>query len=69
MNLPNSPFQYDRGNEAQARDVIVQADAENHKKQRDIEIGKGCRAIFFDTVTGTRYAMSIASGAVVLTAL
>jgi hypothetical protein len=69
MNLPNSPEKYERANEAQARDVISQADEENHKKQRNIEVGQGCRVIFFDTVTGTRYAMSVASGAVVLTAL
>lgn len=69
MNLPKPPSVYSQANEAQTRDVISQADEDNHKKLRDIEIGQGCRAIFFDTVTGTRYAMSVASGAVVLTAL
>lgn len=69
MNLPNPPEKYDRTNEAQTRDTLATVDAENHKKFRDLEVGQNCRVIFVDTVTGTRYAMSIASGAVALTAL
>ena len=69
MNLPNPPSVYSPGNEAQTRAQLETEDRKNHKKFTDIEIGKGCRAIFTDTVTGTRYAMTIASGAVTLTAL
>lgn len=69
MNLPTTPATYDRENEARAREAIVNEDAMNHKKMQDIEVGKNCRVIFVDTVTGTRYALTVASGAVALTAL
>ena len=69
MNLPSIPEKYDPAQQAQTRAGIEEADAANHKKFRDIEVGKACRLILVDTVTGTRYAATVASGAWVLTAL
>ncbi len=69
MNLPSIPTKYDPTQQAQTRAGLEEADAANHKKFRDIEVGKGCRLILVDTVTGTRYAATIASGAWALSAL
>ena len=69
MNFPQAPGAYDRQNEALFRSQLAQQDDANHKRGRDIEVGKGCRVIFVDTVTGTRYAVAVTSGALALTAL
>ena len=69
MTLPNAPLQYLAGVFSLWKAALEQADLDNHKKLRDIEVGKGCRLILVDTVTGTRYAATVASGAWVLTAL
>lgn len=69
MSFPQAPQQYDRQNEALFRAQVAQEDGASHKRGRDIEVGKGCRIIFVDTVTGTRYAVTVASGALTLTAL
>lgn len=69
MNYPQAPKQYERENEALFRSKVAQEDDATHKRGRDIEVGKGCRVIFVDTVTGTRYAVTVTSGALALTAL
>ena len=69
QQLNPAPQQYSAFDQQTMRRTLDERDLENHKKQRDIEIGKNCRAIFTDTVTGTRYAMTVVSGAVTLTAL
>lgn len=69
MNYPQAPKQYDRENEALFRSKVAQGDDATHKRGRDIEVGKGCRLIFVDTATGTRYAVTVASGALTLTSL
>lgn len=69
MSYPQPPAKYERDNEARFRSQAAQDDARNHKRQADIEVGKGCRVVLVDTVTGTRYALTVASGALALTAL
>ena len=69
MSYPQAPANYARDNEARFRNLAAQDDAKNHKRGQDIEVGKGCRVIFVDTVTGTRYAVAVTSGALALTAL
>jgi hypothetical protein len=56
-----------KGPDPELRAAIERADAENHKRGRDIEVGPNCRVILTDTVTGDRYALTSASGALVLT--
>lgn len=51
------------------RGALEEADRQNHKLGRDIEVGASCRVIFKDTVTSARYALTVASGALTLTAL
>ena len=69
MSYPQPPSDYQRDNEARFRNQVAQDDARNHKRGGDIEVGKGCRVILVDTVTGTRYALAVTSGALALTAL
>ena len=45
MNLPSIPAKYDPAQQAQTRAGIEEADAANHKKFRDIEVGKACRGL------------------------
>ena len=69
MSYPQPANDYQRDNEARFRNQVAQDNAQNHKRGGDIEVGKGCRVIFVDTVTGTRYAVAVTSGALALTAL
>lgn len=62
QQLNPAPSQYSAFDQQTMRRTLDERDIEAHKKGRDIEIGKNCRAIFTDTVTGTRYALTIASG-------
>lgn len=68
MKLQQPPLAYNRMTEVQRNRSIEQADAENHKRNRDVEIGQG-RLILTDTVTGDRYSLTVASGSVTLVAL
>lgn len=67
MNLSRPPAKYDVQDQSNLRDALSRADDQNRKKSQDIEIGANCRAIFTDTVTGARIAMTVASGVVALT--
>lgn len=66
MNLPVPPSGYSSANEAQTRSQIEIEDARNHKKFTDLEVGKDCRVIFTDTVTGLRYPLVVTSGVLTL---
>ncbi|AUQ64431.1 hypothetical protein [Phaeobacter inhibens] len=52
---------YNRQQEADRVRQIEQADRDNHKRGKDIEVG-AARLILTDTVTEQRYALRIASG-------
>lgn len=69
MKLGNPAKQYDSGDQARMRGAIEQADAKNHKNDRDIEVGSGKRVILTDTTNGHRYALTVAAGVLTLTAL
>jgi hypothetical protein len=69
MNLPAPTPDYDPQNEAQTRATLETEDAGNHKKGKHIEVGAGSYLILTDTVTGARMSLTLASGALTLTAL
>lgn len=69
LKLSAAPSQYDRGDQATMRGALERADQQNHKRGQDIEVGNGCRLIFTDTATKARYALTVASGVLTLTAL
>jgi hypothetical protein len=66
MNLPLAPEKYDPVNESNMRAALEQADRLNHKKGQETQL---VRLVLADTVTGTRYLVTVASGALTLTAL
>ena len=68
MNLRQPKPGYDPQDEQHRNNEIERADRQNHKKNRDVEIGNG-RLILKDTVTGTRYNVTIVSGTLTLTSL
>jgi hypothetical protein len=69
VKLGTPPVQYSARDQAAMRGEIERADAQSHKKTGDIEVGAGKRVIFTDTATGKRYALTVVSGALTLTAL
>ncbi len=69
MKLPRPRPTYDAHDEAQARTLIEQADAQNVKRGQDVEIAGGAVLILTDTVTGGRVRVTVASGVVVVTAV
>ena len=68
MILPGAPNAYDRSDQARVRDTIQRADAENLKRGRDVELGRG-RLIVTDGATGLRYALSMTEGVATWTPL
>lgn len=68
MILGSAPAAYDRADQAALRETLQRANAENHKRGRDVELGRG-RLIVTDEVTGLRYALTMSGGVVTWTAL
>jgi hypothetical protein len=58
MQLPRPARGYDANNEAQARDAIIRADAENYKRGRDVELAPGQRLIL-RSAGGTRWKIEV----------
>ena len=68
MILSTAPAAYDRADQARMRDGLQRADAENLKRGRDVELGRG-RLIVTDEATGLRYALVMTGGTATWTAL
>jgi hypothetical protein len=68
MILASPSKTYSAIDQAQMRDALRRADAENHKQGRDVEIGAG-RVILTDPATGVRYALRVSGGALSCVAL
>lgn len=69
LTLPGAPPAYSMRDQASVRKALQEADLENIKTRRDVYLVQGERLIMKDTVTGTSYAITVASGALVLTAV
>ncbi|HWA61931.1 MAG TPA: hypothetical protein VG939_11185 [Caulobacteraceae bacterium] len=65
MNLSRPPADYDPADQRRLRAALEEADRETFKRGRDLELG-AARLILTDTVTGARYALTVASGVVTL---
>jgi len=61
MILPSPATVYDRADQAQLRDALRRADADNLKRGRDVSLGEA-RLILTDGVTGDRYALTVMGG-------
>lgn len=68
MNLPAPLPSYDRTNEAQMRRELEAVDKLNVKRGQDIEMGSG-KLILTDTVDGSRWYLTVTSGALSVTAV
>lgn len=66
LKLPKPPKAYDAHNEAQMRQTVERELDRALKRDEEIQ---PARLVMADTVTGTRYLVTIASGAWTLTAL
>ena len=69
MKLPRPGPTYDAHDEAQARALIEQADAQNIKLGQDVEVAGKAVLILTDTETGGRVKIMVKSGALVVTPL
>ena len=58
--LPNPPRDYDPSAEAQRNQLIEAADATNHKRGSDVELGLNER-IIMRSPNGTRYAITVSN--------
>lgn len=63
MRLPDPGAGYSAALERARNRVLEQADLENHKRNRDVEIGQG-RLILTDESTGTRHEIYVDEGAI-----
>ena len=66
LQLPNAPAQYSQQDQALLRAALAAADRDNAKQNQEANMK---RLVLTDTVTGTRYNVTIASGALTLVAL
>jgi hypothetical protein len=64
LKLPSSPSTYSAMDQASTRQLIERADVLNVKKNEEFQ---PLRLVLSDTVTGDRYLVTVASGALTLT--
>ena len=67
MKLPRPRPTYDPQDEAQARAMIEQADAQSFKRGQDVEIGGA--ALILSDAAGQRFRITVVSGVLVVTAV
>ena len=68
MRLPSSRPTYTQVDDQTARSMLERADAENHKRNRDIEVSPG--RLIIKSPNGTRYSIEVSnSGVISATAL
>jgi hypothetical protein len=60
MKLPVTPSKYQPFTESTRNRILEQADAENHKRDRDINVGKG--RVILTASDGSRWALVVAPG-------
>jgi len=65
MRLPDPPARYIQSTESVRNRQLVQADAENHKRDRDVEVGMG--RVILTAPNGTRYALVVSNAGVLST--
>lgn len=68
MKLQHPPSEYAQTREVERNRALEQADNENHKRNRDVEIGGG-RLIVKDDTTNARYEIYVSSGVIGVRAL
>ncbi len=62
MRLPIAPAQYSQSNEQQARYVLEQEDAQNHKRNADVDIARG--RLILTAPNGSRWQVTVSNAGV-----
>jgi hypothetical protein len=57
MNLPSPTPQYSEKDQAQTRNILELEDKNNHKRNRDVEIGTS--RLILTSSNGTRYKITV----------
>lgn len=57
MNLPSPTPQYSEKDQAQTRNILELEDKNNHKRNRDVEIGTA--RLILTSPNGTRYKITV----------
>lgn len=65
MTLPSPPKVYSQSVTARTNAELESADAENHKRNRDVEIGFS--RVILTSPNGTRYAITVSNAGVLST--
>lgn len=65
MKLPVPQGQYSRAVEVERNRVIEMADGQNHKRNRDVEIGQA--RLILTSPNGTRYSVTVDNAGVIST--
>jgi hypothetical protein len=63
MKLPASRPAYTQVDDQTARSILERADAENHKRNRDIEVSPG--RLIIKSPNGTRYTIEVSNAGVI----
>lgn len=63
MKLPASRLTYTQVDDQTVRSVLERADAENHKRNRDIEVSPG--RLIIKSPNGTRYSIEVSNAGVI----
>lgn len=69
MKLPPAPGAYSQANEQQLRNELDQREASLLRNDRTVALRPGVAIQMYDTVTGERVELTVASGVLVVTAL
>lgn len=59
MKLPRVPARYDERDQTDTRAAIEQADAQNYKRNRDLDIGEN--RIILQSPNGSRFAITVSN--------
>lgn len=63
MNLPSPTPQYSEKDQAQTRNILELEDKNNHKRNRDVEIGTS--RLILTSSNGTRYKITVDNSGVI----
>ena len=63
MNLPSPTPQYSEKDQAQTRNILELEDKNNHKRNRDVEIGQS--RLILTSSNGTRYKITVDNSGVI----
>jgi hypothetical protein len=59
MNLPTPSIQYSEKDQSQTRNILELEDRNNHKRNRDVEIGTS--RLILTSPNGTRYKVEVSN--------